>query len=460
MKILIADDEALVRRSIRLFLVNLGVLTEDISEASNGLFMLDALQTGHYDLALVDIRMPAMDGLKAIRQAQTVSPCTKYYILSGFDDFKYAQEAIRLGVCDYILKPIKPVQIEELLEKTISDIEQQKALLLKDLTVYTTALFTFTDAPIGFPITCHPVLITNDIYGEFLSTSELLAKDNDKIMVVPYKEKNGTFLFLFETPEYPGYYKNYLAELIHHCAGRHTIIEGRELQNNLIWKEEYERIISIKTGRPVFKPQTLYRSFQKPPQLPPLLVELCVQCNKSLQALTGNDYGKFTLSCGFLIKHLPSAVEAYPAAAKNMLQFLKNAYKLRECSVQTLQNQLMFLSATVMQPSSKDSVHDELLSYVQQHYKEDLSLSGLSSIFGLSPNYISTIFKQKAGCNFVNYLTGLRMKEGKRLLLETRMTIREIGISVGYNNTSFFIRSFKKAEGITPTEYRKSMVQQ
>ena len=456
MKILIADDEALVRQSIRLFLVNLGIQKEDITEASNGLMMLDAVKSGRLDLALVDIRMPAMDGLSAIRQAQLLSPYTQYYILSGFDDFKYAQEAIRLGVCDYILKPVKPIVIEEILEKTISCLEQEKALLLKDLMLCTTALFTFTDSLITFPVPCHPVLLTNDIYGEFLSTSELMAEDNDKIIIIPFKEENGTFLFLFETPEYPDYYKNYLSELVHRCAGRHTVIEGKELCSSLDWKEEYQRMTTIKTERPVFTPRSLYRSFQKPPELPAGLLELCRRCNTGLQALTGHNYVEFTLSCDYLVRHLPKAALKSPAAVRNMLGFLKNAYKLKECSLETLEKQLMFLSATMMQPSSKDSVHDEILSYVREHYKEDLSLSGLSCVFGLSPNYISTLFKQKAGCNFVSYLTSLRMKEGKRLLLETKMTIREIGISIGYNNTSFFIRSFKKAEGITPSEYRKS----
>ncbi|MBT9777229.1 response regulator [Clostridium sp. MCC353] len=456
MKILIADDEALVRQSIRLFLVNLGIQQEDIAEASNGLVMLDAVKSVRFDLALVDIRMPAMDGLCAIRQAQNLSPDTKYYILSGFDDFKYAQEAIRLGVCDYILKPVKPIEIEEILEKTISALEQEKSLLLKDLTLCAAALFTFTDSLITFPVPCHPVLLTNDIYGEFLSTSELMAEDNDKIIIIPFKEENGTFLFLFETPEYPAYYKNYLAELVKRCTGRHTVIEGKELRSSRDWIEEYHRMISIKTDRPVFKPRSLYRSSQRPPQLPPLLLELCRQCNAGLLALTGRNYGKFTRSCDYLAYHLPKAGQEHPAAVRNILEFLKNAYKLKECSMETLEKQFLFLSATMMQPSSKDSVHHEILSYVREHYKEDLSLSGLSSVFGLSPNYISTLFKQKAGCNFVSYLTSLRMKEGKRLLMETKMTIREIGISIGYNNTSFFIRSFKKAEGVTPSEYRKN----
>ena len=55
----------------------------------------------------------------------------------------------------------------------------------------------------------------------------------------------------------------------------------------------------------------------------------------------------------------------------------------------------------------------------------------------------------------MHYLTGVRIREAKRLLLETQMTISEVALAVGYSSASFFIRSFKKTEGISPSEYRK-----
>ncbi|MEI3186857.1 MAG: response regulator, partial [Lachnospiraceae bacterium] len=70
MKILIADDESLVRQSIRLFLLDLGVQPEDLTEAANGLTLSEALKNNYFDLALVDIQMPYMNGLEAIRDAQ------------------------------------------------------------------------------------------------------------------------------------------------------------------------------------------------------------------------------------------------------------------------------------------------------------------------------------------------------------------------------------------------------
>ena len=85
-----------------------------------------------------------------------------------------------------------------------------------------------------------------------------------------------------------------------------------------------------------------------------------------------------------------------------------------------------------------------------------MSLTGISALFGFSPNYFSTLFKKKTGCNFVQYLTKLRIRESKRLLLETPMTIQEISAATGYYSASFFIRSFKKAEGMTPLDYRRT----
>ena len=70
MKILIADDELLVRRSIRMFLTDLGVRPDDMVETGDGFGLVEAIGVSHFDLALVDIRMPGMDGLEAVRRAR------------------------------------------------------------------------------------------------------------------------------------------------------------------------------------------------------------------------------------------------------------------------------------------------------------------------------------------------------------------------------------------------------
>lgn len=456
MKILIADDEILVRQSIRMFLIDLGVDSEDITEAGDGLEMLEALERSAPQLALVDIRMPAMDGLQAIRQAQDLTPDTDFYILSGFDDFKYAQEAIRLGVSDYILKPPKRAELEQIVEKTISGLEQKKTALIETLKLSTTALLTFTDHAIRLPIPCHPVIVTDDVPSEPFSISELMAGDEDRMIVIPHRHAQRTILFLFEMPQNPGYYETYLGFLVKQYCGSHTLIEGKEITDHVLWNIEYDRMAALADARFAFGGHRLYRSGFTKPSLSAALSAICGQCEKGLRAFAASDYAGFSMASDYLIKNLPEAAKSQPSYAKNILEFLRTAYGLDSCTLENLKGQLLMVSATrLLPPSFHDSQYEEIIGYIRDHYGDNLSLAGLAELFGLSPNYFSTLFKKKAGCNFISYLTSVRMAEGRRLLLETNLTIREIGEKIGYFSASFFIRAFKKAEGITPSEYRK-----
>lgn len=460
MKILIADDEILVRQSIRLFLTDLGVDAGDITEVGDGLELLKAVGSHTCQLALVDIRMPAMDGLTAIRKAREISPDTDFYILSGFDDFKYAQEAIRLGVLDYILKPLKRAELEQIVEKTISALEQKKAGLIQTLELSTTALLTFADRSITLPLPCRPVMVTDDVPNEPFSISELMAGDNDHIIVIPHRQARRTILFLFETAENPGYYGTYLEFLFRQYKHRHTLIEGKPFTDNIRWNTEYSRMSALADARFAFGGHKLYHSGLKAPSISPLLSAVCSQCEKGLAAFAESDYAGFTMVSDYLIKNLPEAARSQPSSVKSILDFFQTAYKLDSCTLDNLKRQLFMVSATMAQPPSfHDSQYEEIIGYIQSHYAENLSLSGLAERFGLSPNYFSTLFKKKTGCNFIHYLTSVRMTEGKRLLLETDLTIREIGERIGYFSASFFIRAFKKSEGFTPSEYRKLHIQ-
>ena len=87
-------------------------------EASNGVEALEMLELLRPQIVLVDIRMPLMDGLALIAEAQKRYPGIRYVITSAYSDFAYAKKAIQLGVEDYILKPIDEQELEKLLYKT------------------------------------------------------------------------------------------------------------------------------------------------------------------------------------------------------------------------------------------------------------------------------------------------------------------------------------------------------
>jgi two-component system response regulator YesN len=99
---------------------------------------------------------------------------------------------------------------------------------------------------------------------------------------------------------------------------------------------------------------------------------------------------------------------------------------------------------------------DEIKAYLLENYSNpDLSLNYLSEKFDLPSRVLSKLFKAETGERFVEYLIAIRMSEAKRLLLQTTEPVQSIGEQVGYMQVISFIRTFKKAEGSTPGEYRK-----
>lgn len=103
----------------------------------------------------------------------------------------------------------------------------------------------------------------------------------------------------------------------------------------------------------------------------------------------------------------------------------------------------------------QDPVKDFILSYINNHYNEDISLTMIADKLNLSASYISKYFKRNFGVSFIDYVHELRIHKAKDLLMHSDFKIQEIADQVGYYNTNSFIRMFKKVSGITPGEYRR-----
>ena len=126
MNILIADDEKIEREGIR-YLLSLEKGERRIFEAANGKQAMQILRTENIDMILTDIKMPVMDGLELARRAKELFPEIRIVIFSGYNDFTFAQEAIRYGVTDYILKPVDPDNFHEIIEKAEKNMRERQA---------------------------------------------------------------------------------------------------------------------------------------------------------------------------------------------------------------------------------------------------------------------------------------------------------------------------------------------
>ena len=106
--------------------------------------------------------------------------------------------------------------------------------------------------------------------------------------------------------------------------------------------------------------------------------------------------------------------------------------------------------------SREEKHYTRLTDYIRKEYMNDISLDSASEALDMSPSYIGLVFRKVGGTSFLKYLTDIRMEETKRLLTTTELTLREIGQQVGIENQNTLIRTFKKATGVTPGQYRVS----
>ncbi|REK74559.1 AraC family transcriptional regulator [Paenibacillus paeoniae] len=98
---------------------------------------------------------------------------------------------------------------------------------------------------------------------------------------------------------------------------------------------------------------------------------------------------------------------------------------------------------------------EQAIRYIHEHYREQLTLESLAQALNYSAPYVARQFKSKTGRSLIEYLIEVRMGEAGQLLKETDLPLQEIAEGVGYSDTSYFIRVFKKWIGLTPGQYRE-----
>ena len=94
--------------------------------------------------------------------------------------------------------------------------------------------------------------------------------------------------------------------------------------------------------------------------------------------------------------------------------------------------------------------------YIEQNYRSDINLQGISDFVGLAPAYFSRLFKKETGLSFIDYVMQKRVEKAKNLLANTNMKIYEICQEVGYTDTRYFIKMFKGVTGMTPMQFKRS----
>ncbi len=123
-KLLLVDDEPLIIQGIKSFVDFEKLNISEVYEAKNGVEALDLFQVCLPDLVLADINMPKMNGLEFSKKAKQIKPDVKIAMITGYDYFDYAVTALKMGVDDYVLKPVSRIDIEQVLAKLLEKVKE------------------------------------------------------------------------------------------------------------------------------------------------------------------------------------------------------------------------------------------------------------------------------------------------------------------------------------------------
>lgn len=406
MKLLIVDDEKkIVEFLLRAIDWEKFGYTEIRSFTSSKEAIL-TLDTGYTpDLMITDIKMPEVSGLDLAQKMQGKS---KIIVLSGYSDFEYAQQSIRYGVSDYLLKPVFPNELEKAVNQVTEELSAER--------------FTREVSPIGFYLA-----ILSGKINESLDFQKTL----DKLILRGY------------TPGVIDFgVKPILKFTWNHKTYGFSQNEGKGLPNRSdIQKAFFEEIFDMPVPNDI-----------KP------FAELEIEVN--------NQRWKELIHSLNRPVYLDDTAENILTKLKIIQQLFEKQPEIfakgRVSDVLALcyQNHLAnFLYSNLDHAITEIEDSNQTILIVQEQIRKNLSaplsVEWLAEKVHMHPVYLSRIYKQETGTNLSQYILYQRLNKMKELLLTTDLKVKTITELVGYRKPQNIIEAFKKEYGLTPSQYRK-----
>jgi two-component system response regulator YesN len=425
-KVFFADDEAAMRAGLRDSMNWENSEFSLVGEAPDGELALPLISETLPDILITDVRMPFMDGIELSRRVARTMPWVRIIILSGHDEFDYAKQAIKIGVSEYLLKPVTSEALFQALKSAASQIEaeRERRRTMDDLRK------AVTDASrlrIEKLLSCL-------VYGTGDSLSESL----------------GTFV---SAP----CFQTMLVEIIY--SPTDAADESSELAKLARTREGVLEILASNESAMAF-PEGAERV-------------VCVFASDDKMAIEDEAYAaaqavkyetersspfRVSVALGSLVRH-SSELPKSMSCAKKAMRWIDRAghgYILGYRDIETADRGAQASGAGAMTSRYREII-EKSREYIRAHYSDgSVSLFSVAESVGLSPNHFSTIFSQETGETFIEHLTRTRLLKAQELLRSTPARASEIAYMVGYNDPHYFSYVFKKRVGTSPSEYRKS----
>lgn len=505
MKFVIVEDEIRIREGIRKLLPKISVNNTIVGEAENGEEGIEVIKRANPDVIITDIRMPIMDGLEMLKKLYAQGCNAKAIVLSAYSEFEYARQAIRLGVTEYLLKPI---DVQELF-RAVQQVTQDKEKEIRQ-----------KPAQIGTPDQVFKSILNGDLKLEkevvgYMVNQMKVKEDMELSILVAYFEE-------WEEERTKKIYRAFRSIMAENQALSYSLLEDakqkrmqliiygyeeshaarRRIQNHFLAKKESfggialgwthaDNIFMLKSSYDALEPYMDWNiSFGDKiivsyPEIKNVQTALCVYPveieNEIKVAICVNDYEEIEKKVQEFHKYFQNdkvyeakkIKECYVRFFWAVINFFKDVGGL---DAENIEQQVLL--ERIMQSKTMEglkSVTTELMekinrkkadieninvkravAMIHEFYRMGITLEEIALKLGITPEYLGTQFHQEMGVNFSAYIKGVRINKAKELLLGTNLKMYQIAERVGYSDPKYFSRVFKAETGQLPAEYRKT----
>lgn len=490
-RVLIAEDELPLLRGIKNMIESLNPSFRIVKCAKNGKEALEYMKEYPVDVVFTDINMPIMDGLEILKYIAEKGKKITTVIISGYNDFSYAQQAIRYGAKNYLLKPVDKAELSALLKELQEELEEsvyeEKNKILTDILFgnsdWTNQCFEEEITALYF---CAGAL-TSYLTEELSPGSDYWVKNNlrrlaNKIL------KNEKRIFCF--------YGNSLNDMIMILEGTGgktaeeialkiledldtflpvTAIYGKALTDPRELKAEFHMLRKEMRKRAVFGESIL---INREPRQEKYTLE---QSQKTVLEFAVKKEQVENIKSVLL--EIKEQMKRMRITQKNLEDALKEILiVISKIGSEEQEFELSSLEADVMElivySPGLDSVFEDFYilckgiiqgeqyeggkeimkrvdEYIRNHIAGSLTTKMLAAKFGLVAPYLSELFKNYKGETPSQYIQNIRIANAKNLLIAyPDMLAKDVAETVGYGNPLYFSKTFKKNVGVYPSEYR------
>lgn len=458
--------------------------------AENGQEGLKKVLEFEPDVVLTDIRMPGMSGLALLKEIN--GSCLNIYpvIVSGYQDFAYAKEAIQNGGYDYILKPVLPAALQDTMERIADALKMDYYQLRNEIISHLCAGGVCDEKSLrrAFPYEKYygAIIRRNGLPRRFSGGGGLeIYSDINEYMTIYGRDEMESLYLVPEDLLLGGTFKSYITKAKDRLAR-----EGEYL--TMVYDTE-----SFTTAEFLHKVKALYKALDKVSivgfsqvadlsrdELKEVVFnhsEINLVLKNLEQLMKEHQFEKARKNLIFLYElwekeRKPQVWLEYVSRQiiNVMCKYGQHEISLLECeymmedafyesgSAGQLRESLLDIFFSYIDrrgvPSKVDSPEffEHMKEYLTSHLDENITLQAICHQFGVSQTYISKLFRKYTGASFNHYFVGLRMERAKELMLQNKdFYVKDIARMVGYEDQFYFSRIFRSYTGESPSDYLK-----